>query len=103
MIKIGIYSRSSEQKKDIKKSMKEYFDNLKIESEVRVIRAKFSALKNLAERYAQYNIVLICEENKITYIKRNVVSHLKNYCSQIVGWTDLPLSTEKIDEIIFNA
>lgn len=38
MIKIGIYSNDSTQKKDIKKSMLQYFEVLNIESEIRYIR-----------------------------------------------------------------
>jgi len=102
MIKIGVYSKDSNQKKEIKRSLKQYFNDLNIEVEICCIRTKMRALNNLAVMYAEYNIVLLCEDNKITYVKRNLVNYMKNYCSQTVGWTDIPLSNDKIDEIIIN-
>jgi len=102
MIKIGIYSSDSNQKKQIKRAMKKYFNDLKMESDIRCITAKKNVLKNFTDKYAEYNIVLFCEENRINYIKRNLVNYLENFSSQTVGWTDFPLDTEKIDEIIFN-
>ena len=102
MIKIGVYSKDSNQKKEIKRSLKQYFNDLNIESEICCIRTKMRALNNLAARYAEYNIVLLCDDNKITYVKRNLVNYMKNYCSQTVGWTDIPLSNDKIDAIIIN-
>jgi DNA-binding LytR/AlgR family response regulator len=102
MIKIGIYSNDSNQKKQIKASLKKYFNDLKMESDIRCITTKKNVLKNFTDRYSEYKIVLFCEENRINYIKRNLVNHLENFSSQTVGWTDLPLNTEKINEIIFN-
>lgn len=102
MIKIGVYSKDSNQKKEIKRSLKQYFYDLNIESEICCIRTKMRALNNLAAIYAEYNIVLLCEDNKITYVKRNLVNYMKNYCSQTVGWTDIPLNNDKIDAIIIN-
>ena len=102
MIKIGVYSKDSNQKKEIKRSLKQYFNELNIESEICCIRTKTRALENLAVIYAEYNIVLLCEENRITYVKRNLVNYMKNYSSQTVGWTDIPVNNDKIDEIIIN-
>jgi len=102
MIKIGVYSKDSNQKKEIKKLLKQYFNDLNIAAEIGCIRTKMRALENLADIYAEYNIVLLCEENTITYVKRNLVNHMKNYSSQTVGWTDIPLINDKIDEIIIN-
>lgn len=102
MIKIGIYSKDSKQKKEIKRSLKQYFNDLNIESEICNIRTKMRALNNLAVAYAELNIVLLCEDNKITYVKRNLVNYMESYSSQTVGWTDVPLNNDKIDEIIIN-
>ncbi len=102
MIKVGIYSLDSKQKKEIKNLIKQYFDDLDIESEISYIRNKNIALENLVEKYAYYNILLLCNEGKITYVKRNVWNLAKDYISQTIGWMDLPLSHEKIDNIIIN-
>jgi len=102
LIKIGIYCKDSNQKKEIKRSLKQYFNDLNIESEICNIRTKMRALENLAVAYAELNIVLLCEDNKITYVKRNLVNYMENYSSQTVGWTDIPLNNDKIDEIIIN-
>jgi len=76
MIKIGVYSKYSNQKKEIERSLKQYFNDLNIESEICCIRTKMRALNNLADIYAEYNIVLLCEDNKITYVKRNLVNYI---------------------------
>jgi hypothetical protein len=49
-----------------------------------------------------FHIVLSCEDERITYVKRNVTDHMKSYSNMTVGWIDMPLSDEGIDEIIFN-
>lgn len=102
MIKIGVYCKDSNHKKEIKMSLKQYFNDLNIESEICNIRTKMSALYNLAVAYTEFNIVLLCEDNKITYVKRNLVNYMENYSSQTVGWTDIPLDNDKIDKIIIN-
>lgn len=102
MVKIGVYSKDSNQKKEIKRSLKQYFNDLNIESKICNIRTKMCALKNLADAYTDLNIVLLCEDNKITYVKRNLVNYMENYSSRTVGWTDVPLNNDKIDEIIIN-
>jgi len=102
MIRIGIYCKDSQHKREIKESLKQYFSEIKIELETSNIRAKTALLKNLTERYMIYNIVLSCEDDRISYIKRNVIDHIKNYSNMTVGWLSMPLSDDRIDEIIFN-
>ena len=102
MIKIGVYCKDSNQKKEIKMLLKQYFNDLNIEAEISNIRTKMSALNNLAMAYTELNFVLLCEDNKIIYVKRNLVNYMENYSSQTVGWTDIPLNNNKIDKIIIN-
>lgn len=102
MIKIGIYCSNTAQKKEIKNILNQYFNNLMIEAEITNIRTKMIVLKKIMENYADYNIVLICEENKIIYYKKNTMDHYKNFSNMTVGWLDMPLSIDKIEKIIFN-
>lgn len=102
MIKIGIYSNDSAQKRDIKKFMVEYFENLNIEFEISYIRTKSKVLKNITDKFMKLNIVMICDADKIIYVKRNDISIGKSSNYQAIGWIDSPLNNEKIDEIIFN-
>lgn len=101
MIKIGIYSNDLTQKKDIKKSMTQYFEDLNIESEISYIKTKSIVLKNITAKFMEFNILIINDGDKIIYIKRNNNSIVKKYDYQTIGWFDSPLNNEKIDEIIF--
>ena len=100
MIKIGIYCKDSIQKKEIKNFLKEYFEDMEMESNISYIRTWKNVYNNLAAKFGDYNIMFVCDEGKITYIKRNAPSEFKNYTNITTGWTELPLSSEKIDDVI---
>ena len=102
MFKIGIYCKNEVQKKEIKKCLKQYFEELQIEIQINIIRSKTAFLKNISGRYMLYNIVLCCEEDRITYFKSNMVNHVKNQGFIILGWMNMPIYTENIDQMIFN-
>jgi LytTr DNA-binding domain-containing protein len=102
MIKIGIYSNNSTQKKDIKKLMTKYFNDLNIKAEIEYIRTKSIALKHISAKFISLNIVLICDGDIITYIKKSSVGIANNLSYMAIGWIGYPLSNENIDAIIFN-
>ncbi len=102
MIKVGIYCRDKAQKKDIKSILNQYFENLQIKAEITMLRTKISALEKITAGYIDYNIIITCDDDHITYFKKNIVNHFKNYENITVGWLSMPLSIDKIQEIIFN-
>lgn len=102
MIKIGIFCRDRAHKKEIKSKLKQYFDDLHIEAEVTNIRTKMAALKNIDAAYIDYNIIMLCEDDRVTYFKKNLVNHFRNYSNITVGWLSTPISTDNIEEIMFN-
>lgn len=102
MLKIGIYCKDRVQKKEIKKSLKEYFDALQMEAEITTLRTKVTVLNDITESFTDYKIILLCDEDKVSYFKKNVVNHFKDYSNMTVGCLSLPLSMDKIEEIIFN-
>jgi len=102
MIKIGIYCMDKAQKKEIKSKLKQYFDELKIEAKITDFRTKMAVLGNIAKGYIDYNIVLLCEEDRLTYFKKNLVNYFRNYSNITVGWISIPLSMNKIEEMLFN-
>lgn len=101
MIKIGIYCSDRKQKKEIKNKLEQYFNELNIETEITFLRTRMALLKDIALSYINYNIVLLCEENRITYFKKNLVN-IRNYSNMTVGWLSMLLDMDKIQEIIFN-
>lgn len=102
MIKIGIYCSNRVQKKEIKNTIKQYFDALQIESEIISLRTKIAALKDMTVGYIDYNIVILCEEDRLIYLKKNIVNHFKGYSNITVGWLAMPINMDKIEKIIFN-
>ena len=78
MIKIGVYCNNSNQKKEIKTMLKNYFDNYDVEAEITNIKTKMKILKKTIESYSDYNIVVLCEEDKLIYYKRNYINYYKN-------------------------
>lgn len=102
MIRIGIYSKDLNIKKEIKKLIIQYFDDLNLNHEINYIRTRMKALNNLIEGYIAYDIVIICDSDKITYIKKNTVNNKVNYKYQIVGWLNFPLDKVSIGEIIYS-
>lgn len=102
MIKIGLYCGDIEQKKEIKANLNQYFDDLQIEAEIINLRTKTSVLNNVAAGYIDYNIILLCEEDRVTYFKKNIVNHFKSYSNITVGWLSMPFNIDKIEDIIFN-
>lgn len=102
MLKAGIFCKDRLQKKEIKNTLKQYFNALKIEVDITVIRTKIAALKEMTLGYMDYKIVIICEEDRLTYFKKNIVNHFKSYSNITVGWLTLPINMDKIEEIIFN-
>lgn len=44
MIKIGIYSSDTKQKKEIKSKLEQYFNDLQIEAEITTLRTKMAVL-----------------------------------------------------------
>lgn len=102
MIKVGIFCRDRTQKKEIQDKLKQYFDDLHIEAEVTNIRTKMAALKNIDTAYIDHKIIMLCEDDRVTYFKKNLVNHFRNYSNMTVGWLSLPLNMDKIEEIIFN-
>lgn len=102
MIKIGIFCNDGAQKKEIKNILKQYFDDLQIVSQITILRTKMVVLKDIAAGYIDYNIIMICEEDRLTYFKKNIMNYFKNYGNMTVGWVSMPLNTDKLQEIIFN-
>jgi hypothetical protein len=102
MIKIGIYCGNRVQKKEIKNILTEYFDAIQLKAEITSFRTRVAALKDVVVGYIDYNIIIICEENKLTYFKKNIVNYFKSYSNITVGWLSIPFNMDKIEEIIFN-
>lgn len=102
MVKIGIYCGDTVKKKEIKSVLNQYFDDLQIKAEITILRTKTSVLKNIAAGYIDYNILMLCEEDRVTYFKKNIVNHFKSFSDITVGWLSMPLSMDKIEKIIFN-
>ena len=44
----------------------------------------------------------MCEEERLTYFKKNIINHFKSYGNMTVGWISMPLSMDKLEEIVFN-
>ncbi len=101
MFKIGIYCKDTVQRKEIKKNLKLFFEELKIELQISDIRSKKTFLENITERYMIYSIVLQCEEERITYVKNIMVNHVANQGFHTLGWLNMPLCNESIDKMIF--
>lgn len=102
MIKIGVFCNNSAQKKEIKDILNQYFEALQIEAEITSLRTKMKVLRDIAAAYIDYNIVMMCEEERLTYFKKNIINHFRNYGNMTVGWVSMPLSIEKLEEVIFN-
>lgn len=102
MIKIGVYCNNSNQKKEIKTMLKNYFDNYDVEAEITNIKTKMKILKKTIESYSDYNIVVLCEEDKLIYYKRNYINYYKNISNMTVGCISMPLNFDKIENILFN-
>ncbi len=102
MIKIGIYSNDSAQRKDIKKLMLKYFDDFNVEAEISYIRTKSKVLKSITDKFTEFNIMIVCDEDKIIYFKRNGIISAKDYGIQTIGWLDSSIDHEKIDKILLN-
>lgn len=102
MIKIGFYTGNRAEKKELKNKLNDYFSDVNIEAEIIDLRTKTAVLKNIDAEYKDYNIIIQCNDGRVTYYKRNIVNHFKSYCNMTVGWLSMPLDPEKIEEIIFN-
>lgn len=102
MIKIGLYCNDTEMKKEIKNNLIHYFDELKIEAQITNIRTKTSVLNNIAAGYIDYNIVMLCENDRVTYFKKNAINHFRSYSNITVGWLSMPNFMDNIQDIIFN-
>lgn len=102
MIKIGIFCKDKVQRKKIKNLINQYFLSLQIEAEIINIRTKVAALKDMATRYNDHNIIIICGEGSATYFRKNNENHLKSYSNITIGWLSMPIDSEKIENIIFN-
>ena len=102
MIKIGIFCEDKDQRKEIENLINQYFLSLQIEAEIINIRTKVAALKDMATRYNDHNIIILCEEGSATYFRKNNENHLKSYSTITIGWLSMPIDSEKIENIIFN-
>lgn len=101
MIKIGIYAESIDKKK-IKKSITQYLNKISIESDINYMKTKDEVL-SISNPASKYNIMIICENNEIKYIKKNSVNYKKKVVQLTSGVLDSALSDEILDEIILSA
>lgn len=102
MIKIGIFFNDKDHKKEIKNILNQYFENLQIKAEITIFRTKMAVLRDISAGYIDYNIIMMCEEDRLTYFKKNIMNHYKNYGNITMGWVSMPLSADRLEEIIFN-
>jgi len=100
MIKIGIYAESIDRKK-IKKSITQYLNNTNVEAEINYTRTKDEVL-SISNPDGNYNIMIICEGNKIKYIKKNSVNYGKKVVQLTSGVFEGALNNEILDEIILS-
>ncbi|MBP1925230.1 hypothetical protein J2Z76_001087 [Sedimentibacter acidaminivorans] len=82
--------------------MLKYFNDLNIQAEIEYIRTKSIALKHIAAKLISLNIVIICDGDIITYIKKSSVCIANDLSYMAIGWIGYPLSNENIDAIMFN-
>jgi len=99
MIKISIYSSDLNQRKDIGKLLEQYFKDLNIEFEINYIRTKSLVLDIITAEFMSCNIMIICNGDEISYIKKNGYLFRK-IRQQNIGHVEGPLDYKKIDEIM---
>jgi len=102
MIRIGVYSSDLEQKREIKNQISEYLEYLNIKYKIAFIKTKSIALRNITDKLTMFNIVIICDGKKVTYIKDNNPNPANKNNVRAFGWVDAPLNNDKIEDIIFS-